>query len=86
MKTILILLILVGLNASAKEVKPIYKVGDCAARSEFGNTTPIWKISLVGKRQYGYRDVQKPERDPIIWSENFEYFETVVAPFKRDCP
>jgi hypothetical protein len=64
----------------AKELK--YKVGDCAGFSEFGESDRIWKIVKIGKKQYGFTLIGG---DGKLKSEDFDYFEKVLAPFKRSC-
>ena len=66
-----------------------YKVGDCAAYSEFGNDDPIWEIVEIGQQQYGFRAYKGKNATSNanfkVYSENFRYFETFKAPFKRKC-
>lgn len=66
--------------ALAKELK--YKVGDCAAYSEFGEIDRVWQVVKIGKKQYAYKQYGTNEK---LRSEDFDYFEKFIAPFKREC-
>lgn len=70
-----------SLTADVAE-KPRYAIGDCAAFSEFGSNDRIWQITKVGKKHYGYELYGIKSR---TYSEEFDYFEKFIAPFKREC-
>lgn len=59
-----------------------YKVGDCAAYSEFAEGDYVWEIVFVGQKQYGFRVYGGNGK---LYSEDFSYFDTYKAPFKREC-
>lgn len=59
-----------------------YLVGDCAAYSEFGSNDRIWQIIKIGKKHYAYEPYGVKGR---VYSEEFDYFEKFIAPFKREC-
>ena len=59
-----------------------YRVGDCATRSEFGDDDKLWEIKKIGTKHYGYTLYGG---DGKMLSDEFDYFENNIAPFKREC-